>query len=105
MSQVLTEYFVSGFIVVLPTVSEDLNIPPATQTWPANAFSLVVACFLLPRTPHVLHQSASHRKTRYGPKVVGVLAWIRRWSAIQRSPYYFRSHYWRSVVGFLRSLH
>lgn len=28
-------------------MSADLNIPTATQTWPANAFSLVVASFLL----------------------------------------------------------
>lgn len=42
------EYFVSGFNVVLPTVASNLNIPTAQSTWPANAFSLVVASFLLP---------------------------------------------------------
>ena len=42
------EYFVSGFNVILPTVAKDLSIPPATSTWPANAFSLVVSAFLLP---------------------------------------------------------
>ncbi|KAK8156329.1 major facilitator superfamily domain-containing protein [Phyllosticta citrichinensis] len=47
MSQLLTEYFVSGFSVILPTVSRELNIPKASSTWPMNAFSLVVACFLL----------------------------------------------------------
>ncbi|KAF2401229.1 membrane transporter, partial [Trichodelitschia bisporula] len=47
MSQVLTEYFVSGFTVILPTVVKDLGIPRSSQTWPANSFSLVVSCFLL----------------------------------------------------------
>jgi hypothetical protein len=41
------EYFVSGFNVIIPTVARDLDIPRASKTWPANAFSLVVACFLL----------------------------------------------------------
>jgi len=48
MSQALTEYFVSGFTVLIPTVVERLNIPPAATTWPASAFSLVVSSFLLP---------------------------------------------------------
>lgn len=47
MSQVLTEYFVSGFNVILPTLVAELHIPRASETWPANAFSLVVSCFLL----------------------------------------------------------
>jgi MFS family permease len=48
MSQLLNEYFVSGFTVIIPTVVRDLNISPAATTWPANAFSLVLASFLLP---------------------------------------------------------
>lgn len=38
MSQLLTEYFVSGFTVLIPTVVRKLNIPPASTTWPASAF-------------------------------------------------------------------
>ena len=38
----------SGFNIILPTLVESLDIAPASQTWPASAFSLVVACFLLP---------------------------------------------------------
>jgi MFS family permease len=72
MSQVLTEYFVSGFNVVLPTVAADLNIPRDTQTWPANAFSLVVACFLL---------FFGRLSDMYGgfPVYVGGVAWLALW--------------------------
>lgn len=48
MSQLLTEYFVSGFTVLIPIVVEELNIPSVSTTWPASAFSLVVSSFLLP---------------------------------------------------------
>jgi len=48
MSQVLTEYFVSGFTVLVPTVVSELDIPADATTWPVNAFSLVVSSFLLP---------------------------------------------------------
>lgn len=48
MSQALTEYFVSGFTVIVPTIVEELHIPASSTTWPASAFSLVVSAFLLP---------------------------------------------------------
>lgn len=75
MSQLLTEYFVSGFNVILPTVAEDLNIPPATSTWPANAFSLVVSAFLLP---------SGRIADMYGGYVVyvGGVVWLTIWSII-----------------------
>ncbi|WPH02289.1 Hypothetical protein R9X50_00515100 [Acrodontium crateriforme] len=47
MSQFLTEYFVSGFTVILPTLIRDLDIPQASSVWPATAFSLVIASTLL----------------------------------------------------------
>jgi MFS family permease len=47
MSQLLTEYFVSGFTVILPTLIRELNIPQASSVWPATAFSLVIASTLL----------------------------------------------------------
>jgi len=47
MSQFLTEYFVSGFPVLLPTLIRKLDIPQATSVWPATAFSLVIASTLL----------------------------------------------------------
>jgi MFS family permease len=48
MSQLLTEYWVSGFVVLVPTVTKALEIPVSSATWPASAFSLVVSSFLLP---------------------------------------------------------
>ncbi len=47
MSQFLTEYFVSGFTVILPTLIRELDIPQASSVWPATAFSLVIASTLL----------------------------------------------------------
>lgn len=46
-SQFLTEYFVSGFVVILPTLIRELDIPQASSVWPATAFSLVIASTLL----------------------------------------------------------
>ena len=47
MSQMLTEYFVSGFTLLLPTLIRDLSIPQGQSVWPATAFSLVIASTLL----------------------------------------------------------
>ncbi|OAP54425.1 hypothetical protein AYL99_11526 [Fonsecaea erecta] len=47
MSQIITEYFVSGFNVLLPTLIEELRIPQSSTVWPATAFSLVIASMLL----------------------------------------------------------
>ena len=47
-SQMLAEYFVSGFNVILPSLITTLAIPSASSVWPASAFSLVTAAFLLP---------------------------------------------------------
>ncbi|KAK7511561.1 MFS multidrug transporter [Phyllosticta citriasiana] len=75
MSQMLTEYFVSGFSVILPTVSRELNIPDSSSTWPMNAFSLVVACFLL---------IFGRLGDIYGgfPVYVGGIIWFTLWSFI-----------------------
>ncbi|EKG19418.1 Major facilitator superfamily [Macrophomina phaseolina MS6] len=75
MSQALTEYFVSGFNVILPTITKELNIPEASSTWPANAFSLVVACFLL---------TFGRLGDIHGgyPVYVGGIAWLTVWSFI-----------------------
>jgi hypothetical protein len=47
MSQFLTEFFVSGFVVILPTLIKELDIPRASSVWSATAFSLVIASTLL----------------------------------------------------------
>lgn len=74
-SQLLAEYFVSGFNVILPTLVEKLNIPPASQVWPSSAFSLVTASFLLP---------FGRLADMYGgyPVYIGGLVWFGIWSLI-----------------------
>ncbi|PBP15969.1 drug resistance protein [Diplocarpon rosae] len=69
------EYFVSGFTVILPTLAQDLNIPSASSTWPASAFSLVVASFLL-----IFGRLAD----MYGgfPVYVAGFSWLTLWSLI-----------------------
>ena len=47
MSQILTEFFVSGFNLLIPTLIRELEIPQAAVVWPATAFSLVIASTLL----------------------------------------------------------
>ncbi|KAL4807911.1 major facilitator superfamily-domain-containing protein [Aspergillus unguis] len=49
-SELLAEYFVSGFNNLLPQLSVALDIPPESQTWPSSVFSLVTGAFLLPFT-------------------------------------------------------
>ncbi|KAH8821766.1 MFS multidrug transporter-like protein [Xylogone sp. PMI_703] len=75
MSQVISEYFVSGFTVILPTLVKDLNIPTASSTWPASAFSLILASFLL---------IFGRLGDMYGgyPVYVGGLLWLTLWSLI-----------------------
>ncbi|ROV98012.1 hypothetical protein VMCG_07007 [Cytospora schulzeri] len=48
VSMLMSEYFVSGFNIVLPTVAVELDIPTASQVWPSSVFSLVAGAFLLP---------------------------------------------------------
>ncbi|KAI5369956.1 Putative major facilitator superfamily, MFS transporter superfamily [Septoria linicola] len=48
VSQLSSEYFVSGFTILLPTIANALDIAASSQTWPASVFSLVIASFLLP---------------------------------------------------------
>lgn len=43
----MTEFFVSSFPVILPTIIRELDIPQASSVWPATAFSLVIASTLL----------------------------------------------------------
>lgn len=44
----IEEFYISGFFIVLPTISLDLDIPKAAQIWPSSVFSLVVGALLLP---------------------------------------------------------
>ncbi|KAK4164057.1 major facilitator superfamily domain-containing protein [Cladorrhinum sp. PSN259] len=44
----MAEFFISGFNIILPSISEALEIPQASQIWPSSVFSLVAGAFLLP---------------------------------------------------------
>ncbi|KIW67534.1 hypothetical protein PV04_06778 [Phialophora macrospora] len=75
MSQIITEYFVSGFNVLLPTLIRDLNIPQSSSVWPATAFSLVIASTLL---------VFGRLGDIYGgyPVFIGGLIWLLIWSIV-----------------------
>ncbi|KAI9743438.1 MAG: hypothetical protein M1835_002901, partial [Candelina submexicana] len=75
MSQILDEYFVSGFNVIIPILAEKLNIDAASTTWPASVFSLVVSSTLL-----VFGRFGDI----YGgyPVYVAGLAWLSVWALI-----------------------
>ncbi|KAI9840708.1 MAG: hypothetical protein M1838_003942 [Thelocarpon superellum] len=74
-SQFMAEYFVSGFNLLIPTLIADLNIPPASAVWPAGAFALVTAAFLLP---------CGRFADMYGgyPIYMAGLIWFTIWSVI-----------------------
>ena len=69
------EYFVSGFTVILPTLVKDLEIPAASLTWPASAFSLTVASFLL------IFGRAADMFGGYPVYVAGMI-WLTAWSLV-----------------------
>ncbi|KAL9091000.1 MAG: hypothetical protein Q9159_001626 [Coniocarpon cinnabarinum] len=48
MSQLMAEYFVSGFTVLVPAVIKKFDIQSSAATWPSAAFALVTSAFLLP---------------------------------------------------------
>ena len=75
MSQLLTDFFVSGFTVLLPTLIQELDIPQASSVWPATAFSLVIASTLL---------VFGRLGDMYGGYRIflGGLAWLLLWSII-----------------------
>ncbi|EEP80361.1 conserved hypothetical protein [Uncinocarpus reesii 1704] len=75
MSQVLAEYFISGFNVIIPTLVEEFDIPDAMAVWPASAFSLVIASVLLffGRLGDMIGGF---------PVYVGGMAWLCVWSLI-----------------------
>ena len=75
MSQLLTDFSVSGFTVLLPTLIQELDIPQASSVWPATAFSLVIASTLL---------VFGRLGDMYGGYRIflGGLAWLLLWSII-----------------------
>lgn len=75
MSQILTEYFVSGFNILLPTLIDELHIPAASSVWPATSFSLSIASTLL---------FFGRLGDQYGGYIVYIsgLTWLAIWSII-----------------------
>ena len=71
----IQEYFVSGFNLLLPTLIKDLSIPQASAIWPASAFALVSAAFFLP---------CGRLADMYGgyPVYLFGLVWFTVWSII-----------------------
>ncbi|GLB03970.1 hypothetical protein AtubIFM57258_009686 [Aspergillus tubingensis] len=47
LSQIMSEFFISGFNVLIPSVSQSLNIPAASTGWPSSAFALTAGSSLL----------------------------------------------------------
>ncbi|KAL7769774.1 hypothetical protein ACKLNR_001158 [Fusarium oxysporum f. sp. zingiberi] len=47
-SMMVSEYFVSGFNIILPSLAVTLEIPDEVRTWPAAVINLTTAVLLLP---------------------------------------------------------
>jgi MFS family permease len=75
MSQFITEYFVSGFTLILPTLIKQLDIPQAVAVWPASAFSLAIASTLL------IFGRLGDMWAGF-PVYVGGLTWLLAWSIV-----------------------
>ncbi|KAI1075195.1 MFS general substrate transporter [Whalleya microplaca] len=71
----MSEYFISGFNIVLPAVADSLQIPQAARTWPAGVINLTTAALLLP---------FARLSDRYGGRMVflGGHIWLLIWSVI-----------------------
>ena len=65
----------SGFNVILPVLIKELHLPMSSAVWPAGAFALVTASFLLP---------FGRLADMYGgyPVYLGGLLWFAIWSVI-----------------------
>ncbi|KAJ6445432.1 calcineurin-like phosphoesterase [Purpureocillium lavendulum] len=72
-SMMMSEYFISGFNIILPPLSEALRIPPASRTWPAGVTNLTIAALLQP---------CARACDMFGAKRVFLVghAWLFAWS-------------------------
>lgn len=73
ISMMMSEYYISGFNIVLPGVATALDIPDSLRTWPAAVPNLSTAALLLP---------FARLGDIYGAKIVflGGHAWTLIWS-------------------------
>ncbi|KAF7530994.1 hypothetical protein G7054_g9305 [Neopestalotiopsis clavispora] len=74
-SLMMSEYFISGFNVVLPQISEALDIADSLRTWPAGVISLTTAALLLP---------FARLGDQYGARTIylGGHTWLLLWSIV-----------------------
>lgn len=74
-SLTMSEYFISGFNIILPSVSNELDIAEQERTWPAAVINLTTSCLLMPFT---------RLADRYGAKWVFFAghSWLAVWSLI-----------------------
>jgi MFS family permease len=75
LSVMMSEYFISGFNIVLPTVAEELGILDSNRTWPSEVINLTTAALLLP---------FSRLCDQYGGRFVFLFghAWLMIWSLV-----------------------
>lgn len=93
-SMFVAEYLISGFNILLPSLTTSLNIPKQAETWPASVFSLVTGAFLLP---------AGRLADMYGGYIVFVsgLVWLLVWTIIAGfSQNYIMLIFCRALQGF-----
>ncbi|OTB00790.1 hypothetical protein M426DRAFT_324035 [Hypoxylon sp. CI-4A] len=71
----MSEYFISGFNIILPALTEALQIPASQQTWPAGVINLTTAALLLP---------FARLCAQHGGRVVflGGHVWLLIWSIV-----------------------
>lgn len=82
MSMMMSEFFISGFNIILPSVSTSLQLKGSAQTWPAAATNLATAAFLMP---------FARLCNMYGGRIIfiGGQVWLLIWSIVcgfSRSP-------------------
>ncbi|XPT01761.1 hypothetical protein M3J09_010890, partial [Ascochyta lentis] len=93
-SMFVAEYLISGFNILLPSLTVALDIPKKAETWPASVFSLVTGAFLLP---------AGRLADMYGGYIVFVsgLVWLLLWSVVAGfSQNYIMLIFCRALQGF-----
>ena len=74
-SMCMAEYYISGFNIILPAITQSLHIPESARTWPAAVTNLATGCLLLP---------CARFCDQYGGKVVFLAGhtWLLVWSLV-----------------------
>lgn len=75
ISVMMSEYFVSGFNIVLPTIATELGIADSQRTWPSEVINLTTAALLMP---------FARLCDQYGGRIIflGGHAWLAIWSLV-----------------------